>query len=78
MSQLIINNKLINAPIPTILETIRKETGYRYFRDVRPRGNDNYSCTCPFHKDGQEMNPSCQVFLAVIQLQQPANLLNRI
>ena len=62
MSQLIINNKLINAPIPTILETIRKETGYRYFRDVRPRGNDNYSCTCPFHKDGQEMNPSCQVF----------------
>lgn len=62
MSQLVINNKLISAPIPTILQTIRQETGFRYFRDVRPRGNDNYSCTCPYHKDGQENNPSCQVF----------------
>lgn len=59
--QLIIGNKVINAPIPTILDTLRKETGYRYFREVRAKGK-NYSVTCPFHKNGQENHPSCQVF----------------
>ena len=59
--QLIIGNKVINAPITDILETLRKETGYRYFREIKLKGN-NYTVTCPFHKMGQESHASCQVF----------------
>ena len=40
MSQLIINNKLISADIKTILEQIRKETHYRYFKDKESKGNN--------------------------------------
>jgi len=59
--QLIIGNKVINTPITDILETLRKETGYRYFREIKLKGN-NYTVTCPFHKMGQESHASCQVF----------------
>ncbi len=59
--ELIIKGKLIDTPIPVILEAIRKETGYKYYRAVKPSNQTNYSVTCPFHKDGQESNPSCQV-----------------
>ena len=59
--QLIIGNKVINAPITDVLETLRKETGYRYFREIKLKGN-NYTVTCPFHKMGQESHASCQVF----------------
>ena len=59
---LVINKKLINEKIPVILDTIRRETGFKFFKQVKPGNSDNYSCTCPFHKDGQENHPSCQVF----------------
>ena len=59
--ELIIKGKLIDTPIPVILETIRKETGYKYYRNVKSSNSNNYSVTCPFHKGGQENNPSCQV-----------------
>lgn len=58
--ELIIDNKVIDAPIPVILDTIRKECGGRFFKDVRARGA-NFSVTCPCHKNGEESRPSCQV-----------------
>ena len=58
--ELIIDNKLIDAPMTTILETIRKECGGRFFKDIKARV-DNYSVTCPCHKNGNESRPSCQV-----------------
>ena len=61
MSQLIINNKLISADIKTILEQIRKETGYRYFKQIENKGN-NYRCTCAFHKNGCENHPSANIY----------------
>ena len=61
MSQLIINNKLISADIKTILEQIRKETHYRYFKDIESKGN-NYRCTCPNHKNGSENHPSANIY----------------
>ena len=59
--QLIINKKLISAPIPEILELIVKETNYPFFRDVKAKG-DNFQITCPFHKEGRESHPSCQIY----------------
>ena len=61
MAQLIINNKLISADIKTILEQIRKETHYRYFKHIESKGN-NYRCTCPHHKNGDESHPSANIY----------------
>lgn len=58
---LIIDNKLIDAPIHDILDTIRKESRFRYFNKIQPKG-DNYTVTCPYHKGGQENKPSAQVY----------------
>jgi DNA primase len=61
MADLIIKNKIINAPIDVILKKLREETGNHYFRQILNKGN-NWSVTCPFHKNGQESHPSCQVY----------------
>lgn len=61
MSQLIINNKLIATDIKTILEQLRKETGYRYFRQIDNKGN-NYRVTCCCHKNGAENRPSANIY----------------
>lgn len=58
--ELIIDNKVIDAPIPQILQTISRECGGKFFKDIKERGN-NYSVTCPHHKGGNESRPSCQV-----------------
>ena len=59
---LIINNKLIDAPIVTILKDLREETGNKYFQFIDENGIEDIKVTCPFHKDGQEHRPSCHVY----------------
>lgn len=61
MSALIIDNHIIDAPIETILNTIRAELTNGKLRHFTRRG-DNYSVTCPTHKDGRESHPSCQIY----------------
>jgi DNA primase len=60
--ELVIQGKLIDADIKDILETLRRETGYKYFKLIKEiNGGDKLMVTCPWHKDGQENHPSCCV-----------------
>ena len=54
-----IRDRVIVAPIGDILGLLQKATGKP--REFRCRG-DNYQVTCPFHKNGEESHPSCQVY----------------
>ena len=62
MCDLIVNDKLISTDIVTILETLRRETGYKYFDRILSRG-ENLSVQCPFHKEGNERKNSCSVYV---------------
>lgn len=59
--QLIINNKVIDAPVYDILKQINRETNGRYLNSIIDKG-DNVFIQCPFHSDGKEKHPSCTVF----------------
>lgn len=61
MSELIIQNKQIDAPIEIILETIREETHKDLFREVKKKVDD-IVVTCPFHKNGEERRPSASIY----------------
>lgn len=61
MSDLIINNHLIDAPIVTILKEVRRQTGNKYLREILPKG-ENVQITCPHHSGGNESEPSCGVY----------------
>ena len=61
MADLILDNKIIITPIRQILEVLKKETGYKYFRNIEDKG-DNLRVTCAFHKNGQEMHPSADIY----------------
>lgn len=61
MADLILDNKIIITPIRQILEVLKKETGYRYFRNIEDKG-DNLRVTCPFHKQGAENHPSADIY----------------
>lgn len=58
---LIIQNKVIDAYTSDILETLRVETNYKYFKNIKQSGGDKLMVTCPYHKEGQENHPSCCV-----------------
>ena len=58
---LIINNRIINTPIKTVLETVRDELNDGRFHKIKEKG-DNVICTCPFHKEGMERKPSMNVY----------------
>lgn len=61
--QLEISGRIIDTPIRTILETIKRENPQPILHDIKERGGDkNVLIQCPFHKGGQESHPSCQVF----------------
>lgn len=61
--QLIIRNRVVTTPIKSILLRIKNELGDGRFRDIVARsGRDNVLCTCPFHKDGFEKNPSMNIY----------------
>ena len=59
--ELRISNRLITAPVKTILEQLRKACHKRFLKDQIDK-EDNIIVTCPFHKDGQESHPSCSVY----------------
>lgn len=62
--QLVINNYLITTPILDIIKQLKQELkaqGLNYFKEIHPKG-EYIRITCPFHKDGQEDNPSCSIY----------------
>ena len=59
---LIINNKVIDAPIMTILTTLKSELHNGLLKDINREAQDNIPITCPSHKGGKEHRPSCFVY----------------
>lgn len=59
--ELVINNKVIDAPVYDILKQVHEETNGRYLNTIIDKG-DNVFIQCPFHSDGKEKHPSCTVF----------------
>ena len=59
--ELILYNRIIDADAEDILTKLKIESEGKYLREIRKRG-DNIAIPCPFHKDGQEMHPSCYVY----------------
>lgn len=61
--QLEVKGRLIDTPIKTILETIKRECPHPILHDIVDKERDkNVAITCPFHKNGAENKPSCHVF----------------
>ena len=61
--QLEVKGRLIDTPIRTILETIKRECPHPILHDIVDKERDkNVTITCPFHKNGAENKPSCHVF----------------
>lgn len=59
--KLIIKNKVITAPINTILHTLRSEINNGKLRDIEDEYSGDINITCPKHKSGFESKPSCKV-----------------
>lgn len=59
---LTIKNKVILAPIPDILEEVKRQSGNRYLNYIGKVKGDTVKITCPWHKNGQESHPSCHVY----------------
>lgn len=59
---LIVRNRVINAPIHKILTTLRSELSNGKLKDIHDEYQDNIAITCPKHKDGFERKASCQVY----------------
>jgi len=62
MRYLVINNKTISKPIVDILKIIRQKITSGKLKNIRVR-SDNIRVTCPFHKDGLENKPSCDIYI---------------
>jgi hypothetical protein len=60
--RLVVNKKSIEAPIATILSTLKLETHNGKLKDIGRDENDNVPITCPIHKMGNESHPSCNVY----------------
>lgn len=61
MKQLIIYNNIITVPIYDIIKQLQSELHNGKLRDVALKG-DNVLCTCPFHSDGFEDKPGCNIY----------------
>ena len=61
--RLTIDNKELNIDILDVLNRIKKEKNI-LLSSIQDKG-DYYRVTCPFHKGGQEKNPSCSVYKAI-------------
>ena len=58
---LIIDNKIINTPILTILKQIKNEINNHKLQDIKDK-HSYISVTCPHHKNGMEKKPSCSIY----------------
>lgn len=58
---LIYNHRGIEEDLGKILYTLKSELNNGKLYSIVNKG-DNYLVTCPFHKDGLERHPSCQVY----------------
>lgn len=58
---LIIHHRKIITPIIEILKEVRNQSNSGYLKDIQNK-NQNVLCTCPFHKEGHESKPACNVF----------------
>lgn len=61
MSDLIINNYIIEEPIIDIVKQLKSELGNSKLRVIQQKGDD-IRVTCPSHKDGNESHPSCGIY----------------
>jgi DNA primase len=61
MSELILDNKIIDVPIIDIVKQIKKELNNGKLKDIIDK-HDNILVTCPHHKDGFENHPSCNIY----------------
>ena len=59
--ELRIDNKIIDTNLELILKTLRDEISGSRLKHIKSKG-DNVLITCPYHKNGQENHPSCQVY----------------
>lgn len=61
MSDLIVNNYVIDAPIVEILTKLRSELTNGKLSTIEQKG-DYVRVTCPIHSEGHEKHPSCSVY----------------
>jgi DNA primase len=61
MSDLIINNHVIDTPIGDILAKVKSELRNGKLSCIEKK-QDDYTVTCPSHKNGHEAHPSCQIY----------------
>jgi DNA primase len=62
---LIVDNKVIETPIKTIVDLLRQQLFLLHIdklNTIEVKQN-NIRCTCPIHKGGQERTPSCSILL---------------
>lgn len=59
--ELIIDNEVITAQIPDVLNRIRYESQKPLFSTIKNH-HSYYSTNCPFHVGGQEKHPSCSIY----------------
>ena len=59
---LVINKHVIDAEVSVILKRIQQDTNNRYLQQISSENNNNIRISCPFHKDGRELHPSCAVY----------------
>ena len=62
MNNLVIDNHVIQKDIKPILNKLKLEITDGKLRSIRYFG-DNVRVTCPFHKDGLENRPSCDIYV---------------
>ena len=62
---LIIENKIIETPIKTIVDLLRQQLFLLRINKLEriEIKQNNIRCTCPIHKNGQERTPSCEILL---------------
>ena len=58
--ELVIKNKILDVSIEQVLNDVRLETHNLFYDKIVNKGN-NLIVTCPFHKGGKELHPSCSV-----------------
>ena len=59
---LIIKNKIIEAPITRILNRLKEDVGDNYLDFIGPEQDSGVRITCPYHSGGHEKTPDCYIY----------------